>query len=133
MIKQYLLSFQNIVCILLCFYVIKLRYDSISTSETKQEDVLNTIIGSTSSSSIVLSSLSGFVFAMVFFIVRTKMTQTPKNFGKVIPESVLPIVIAATMYTMSEQYILMKYPHPRFEFGFVSGIIIGSAVASKLL
>ena len=133
MIKQYLLSFQNIVCILLCIYVIKLRYDSISTNETKQEDVFHQIVGSTSSSSIILSSLSGFVFAIVFFIVRTKMIQTPKNFEKVIPESVLPIMIAASMYTITEQYVLMKYPHPRFEFGFISGIVIGSVVASKLL
>jgi len=110
-----------------------MRYDSISASETTQEDILKQIVGNTSTNSIILSSLPGFVFAIMFFIVRTKMVATPKTFEKVIPESVLPIMIAATMSTMTEQYVAMKYPHMKFELGFITGIIIGSVVASKIL
>lgn len=125
------LTAQNVAAMALCAYVMRLRYETLRASSS--EDATRRLLGDTSARSVTLSSFPGFAFALTFFIVRTKTSVARVDVDGTQTESVVPLVIAASVCTAVKQYAMLKHPHEMFELGFPVGCLLGSVVASKIL
>ena len=124
--QNFFTSLHGILATVLFLYVLKIRYEKIS-SDNKFEE----LFGSMKPESILLSSLEGFAFATVFFFIKTKTIKT--NIVKnVAVESTMPIVVASLLSTSIDQYIKTQKKYEKFEFGHTVGIFVGTLLASKL-
>lgn len=126
--KTTLLSVQSIATFGALAYVLSRRWES---ERSDEGDPFEAMVGSLAPASVVLSMLPGVAFALSFFFFQRQIVQRMKEVGA---ESIMPLVMASAVGLIVNEVILVYHGEfARFRYGYVSGILLGSVLASKML
>lgn len=105
--------------------------------KTKEKGApLSSILGDTSSTSIVKSLLPGLSFVIFYYGLRANIIAKMRRLDGHVPESTMPLVVSAfasscfmqLLYTMTP---LEPVANP-FAFGNALGVIVGSLIAERV-
>lgn len=125
--KTMLLSLESVITFGAFSYVVFRRWKD----EEGDDGSFENVVGSLAPKDVVLSILSGVAFALSFFFFQRQILQRMKDVGA---ESILPLVMASVVgMTVDELVLIYHGPYERFRYGAVSGILLGSVMASNIL
>ena len=105
--------------------------------KTKEKGApLSSILGDTSSKSIVKSSLPGLSFVIFYYGLRANIIAKMQRLDGYMPESTMPLVVAAFASSCFTQLLYTMTPlepvaNP-FAFGNALGVIVGSLIVERV-
>lgn len=125
--KTMLLSLESVATLGAFAYAVFQRWKQQGGDDASLERV----VGSLAPKDVLLSTLSGVAFALSFFLFQRQILQRMKDVGA---ESILPLVMASIVgMTVDELLLIYHGPYEHFRYGAVSGILLGSVMASHVL